>query len=363
MMRSGQRWRDRHSDPNGVVELAIARVQHAYVNDSHPWFLGFSGGKDSAALATILFEALRRASRSGPLNKPVTLLYCDTGVEIPVMAQQARRALRELAKDAAAQGLPIRSRSASPALGDRFFVKVIGRGYPPPTNKFRWCTSRLRIEPVRRVLDERGIERATVLLGVRKGESVARDRTVLRHRDEAAYYLRQDGSSRARIFAPLLDFSLEDVWGVLFSSLTPNGMRVSRLGQLYRSAGGECPILKAPESPPCGSGRFGCWTCTVVRTDRAVTNLVADGEVELGPLLAFRNWLAAFRDDPTCRCRRRRNGARGPGPFTIAARKLILAQLRKTQAKVPWTLIHKAEIREIHRCWRVDRRSASYREH
>jgi 3'-phosphoadenosine 5'-phosphosulfate sulfotransferase (PAPS reductase)/FAD synthetase len=35
-----------------------------------------------------------------------------------------------------------------PEMADRFFVYMFGRGVPPPSNTFRWCTSQIKIEPM-----------------------------------------------------------------------------------------------------------------------------------------------------------------------------------------------------------------------
>jgi 3'-phosphoadenosine 5'-phosphosulfate sulfotransferase (PAPS reductase)/FAD synthetase len=35
-----------------------------------------------------------------------------------------------------------------PSAVESFWVNVIGRGYPPPNRVFRWCTSRLKIDPM-----------------------------------------------------------------------------------------------------------------------------------------------------------------------------------------------------------------------
>ena len=90
--------------------------------------------------------------------------------------------------------------------------------------------------------------------------------------------------------------------------------------------------------------------------------MVDEGHRELEPLYKFRNWLASIRSDPNYRCSYRRNGAAGLGPFTLSARKEILQKLRRAQQKAPWVLINSEEIREIHRLWRLDRTSSSYRE-
>jgi DNA sulfur modification protein DndC len=312
--------------------------------------LGFSGGKDSSALLKLLFLALRESR--APLV-PVTIVYCDTGVDIPIVTSLVRRTLRSVVREARADNVPIRVAVARPPLKDRFFVKVIGRGYPTPTNKFRWCTDRLRIDPVRRLISRISRSPAVVLLGIRRGESNERDRTIWRHGTQDPYSLSQARSPH-KIFAPLLSYSVQDIWSALRYSDLPSSIDVATLERLYRDAGAECPVIRDPNGPPCGVGRFGCWCCTVVRRDRAVTSMVAEGHTELAPLLRFRNWLSAMRDNPRHREKRRRNGSPGPGPLTLSARKLILRRLLEAQSQVPWKLISIDEIRLIRRLWQVD---------
>ena len=36
----------------------------------------------------------------------------------------------------------------STMIEESFWVNIIGRGYPPPNRTFRWCTQRMKIDPV-----------------------------------------------------------------------------------------------------------------------------------------------------------------------------------------------------------------------
>jgi DNA sulfur modification protein DndC len=294
-------------------------------------------------------------------ESPVTVLYCDTGVEIPVVAHLVRRTLRQLSREAKAASLPLRVRIARPRAEDSFFVKVIGRGYPPPTNKFRWCTDRLRIVPVQREIARISGREALVLLGVIHGESPERDRTLEGLKTERPFMLLQRGSARTTVFAPLLNYSTKDVWDTLALVPWPKAVDTDELATLYRQASGECPIIRDPQGTPCGKGRFGCWTCTVVRKDRGLTGLVEGGYAHLEPLLEFRNWLQEIRDQPAYRCLLRRNGARGPGPLTLGARRLILRRLRSVERRAGIRLITDKELRLVRLLWEADKDSASYR--
>ena len=125
-----------------LSELDLATVDEIkaeYRASDLPWFLGFSGGKDSSAVLKLVFSALRELKER---PRAVTVIYCDTGVEIPLVRRLVRETLNQVEVEARAEGIPIEAKVAVPKLEDRYFVKVIGRGYPPPTNKFRWCTDR-----------------------------------------------------------------------------------------------------------------------------------------------------------------------------------------------------------------------------
>lgn len=346
-----------HTTPT-YSETTIDFIADEYRKSEAPWILGFSGGKDSSALLRLVYNALMAVKRP---KIPVTVLYCDTGVEIPVVASFVRRTLRQISVEAKVSGLPLSTNTAKPRIEDSYFVKVIGRGYPPPTNKFRWCTNRLRIEPVQRAIARMSDRGALVLLGVRHGESPERDRTLSGLRTDRPYFLHQRGGKDTMVFAPILRYSTKQVWETLESYLLPRSLDAYRLGDLYRRASGECPIVRDPQGAPCGKGRFGCWTCTVVRKDRGLTGLTEDGYPELQPLLDFRNWLQEMRDETEYRCRRRRNGAPGPGPLTLDARQLILRKLHAAERKAGIKLIRTGEQDLIYRLWADDRRSLSYR--
>lgn len=338
---------------NKKISEALDYVSRVYVESGRPWYIGFSGGKDSSAVIKLVFQALKALPKA---VSPVTIIYCDTGVEIPTIKHLVSTTLAKLDAEAQELSLPIKSIAVSPPINDRYFVKVIGRGYPPPSNKFRWCTDRLRINPVRRALHDAKIDNGLLLLGVRNGESMARDRTIRRHAADQKGFLRQTGNSGIPIFSPIIDFHVDDVWELLSEPGLPLSINSVRLAELYKGASGECPIVRDPKGASCGKSRFGCWTCTVVQRDRAVENLVKLHEHKgLQPLLYFRNWLQAIRDDPPRRERRRRNGNEGLGPFTLKAREEILERLLDAQQATEWELISPAEIAAIEDLWELDR--------
>ena len=330
-------------------------IKHEYLSNDTSWYLGYSGGKDSSAVLKLLIIALAELKQ---FHKQVSIIYCDTGVEIPTIAKYVKITIKKLKNECNDLRLPLKFIIAKPKIEDRYFVKVIGRGYPPPTNIFRWCTDRLRINPVKNIIDNE--KDSIVLLGVRKGESQERDKTITKHNTALRYYLNQGNSNKTKIFSPIIDYSLEDIWASLKFNSIPTSIDHQIIGQLYKDAGSECPVYRETKGTPCGKGRFGCWTCTVVRKDKSVQSMIENGYSNLSALFEFRNWLSAFRDDVNFRCRYRRNGNLGLGPITLEGRRLILKKLLRTQNKSGLKLIPKEELVKIKELWGIDKNNRKY---
>ena len=314
------------------------------------WIIAFSGGKDSSAALRIFMAAFKRAAT--PLAN-VTILYCDTGVENPVLDSYAKAFLQALDDELQAVGLPFKVKLLKAPVTDRFFVRIIGRGYPPPTNSFRWCTTGLRIKPVSQFIERQDPENTVVVLGLRKTESRQRDRSLALSPN--LYWQKQrEGKGDYDLFLPIVEMDVAEVWDAIFGLSSPRCLNNRDLERLYRGASGECPVIKSPTAPPCASGRFGCWTCTVVRKDKSAAELIRAGHVELKPFLTFRDWLSEFRNDPDNRWTSRRSGAKGLGPFTVTARKKILRKVDQLEDATKTVIIDAEERGVIAALWTMD---------
>jgi DNA sulfur modification protein DndC len=129
-----------------TVDALVAQTQQLYLADSVPWVIGYSGGKDSTAVLQIVWLALA-ALPEEQRAKPVHVISTDTLVENPVVAAWVTHSLDVMKEAAERQGVPISPHRLTPAVTDTFWVNLIGRGYPAPRPKFRWCTERLKIKP------------------------------------------------------------------------------------------------------------------------------------------------------------------------------------------------------------------------
>jgi DNA sulfur modification protein DndC len=335
---------------SALFSNTIEHIQREYLRNNLPWSLAFSGGKDSSALLKLVYLALEELPEK---TKPVTIVYCDTGVEIPIIRSSVIKTLYDLSREAVENDMPLRTQIVRPALQDRYFSKVIGRGYPPPTFKFRWCTDVLRIKPIRSVINNTN-EQSVILLGTRKGESIERDRVLSRYKTSREYYFQQANSRNVVIYSPLIEYQASDIWSILRNNSMPQSIDTEKLQILYSIVNsGHANNLSATDILNA-KGRFGCWTCTVIRHDRAVENLIRGGEESLVPLFEFRNWLVLIRDNPSYRLKTRRNGNRGPGPFTIEAREEILDRLLEAQSRARFDLISIEETEFIRNQWLLD---------
>ncbi|MDR3625232.1 MAG: phosphoadenosine phosphosulfate reductase family protein [Ignavibacteriaceae bacterium] len=333
---------------NYIANNTIKLIRQEYLKDNLNWSIGFSGGKDSSALLKLTFQAMLTTKKK---EKKINVVYCDTGVEIPIMAKLVDNTFKILRKEAKEYKLPFNCIKLSPKISDRYFVKVIGRGYPPPTNIFRWCTDKLRVIPIQTFIKNHSYENI-ILLGVRKGESVERDKVILKHYLENIYYFKQSNYKQAKIFSPILNFNESNVWEVILDDSLPKSIDGRKLKKYYT-------LVKNENENKLG-GRFGCWTCTVVRKDKAIKNLIDAGYTNLIPLMNFRDWLISIRDKTDFRCKHRRNGIYGLGPFTLETRLCILDKLLKAQNESKYSLISEEEIDYIYYLWDIDKKSNKY---
>ena len=154
-------------------------IQKMYLADSRPWVVGYSGGKDSTTALQLIWYALAELPPE-QRQKPVYVITSDTLVETPVIVNYITSTLERIEQKAKETGMPFRTDIVTPEIDQTFWVNLIGKGYPAPYTKFRWCTDRMKIKPANRFILERVAEHGEVILilGVRKGESSTRDQVL-----------------------------------------------------------------------------------------------------------------------------------------------------------------------------------------
>lgn len=334
-----------------------ASLRELYLADDRPWLVGFSGGKDSTMVAALVFDTVLSVPEERR-QKPIAILCTDTRVEIPAVVEMVETTLARMRKFATERNLNVEVHLLRPPAEQSFWVNIIGRGYPPPNRTFRWCTQRLKIDPVSRWVEQRmgRWSEAVLHLGARRAESATRAQTLGR-RETRNGLTKHPDLPRVWVSNPIQHLATEAVWAYLLQRPNPWGDNNRALFKLYSDAGGgECPIQIDTSTPACGNSRFGCWTCTVVEKDKASEGLLATGDERMEHLIDFRETLIEFRD-PTkgYRDMKRMNGADGPGPLKIEARRELLKRLLDLQAETGLTLISEEELLLIQQCWKTAR--------
>ena len=375
-------------DVSGDVERLIQQTEQLYCEDDLPWVVGYSGGKDSTATLQILWLALARLPIA-KRTKPVHVISTDTLVENPVVAAWVNVSLDRMRVAAQVQRLPLEPHRLTPSLSDRYWVNLIGRGYPAPRPKFRWCTSRLKINAsnkfIREVADEHG--EAILVLGSRKQESDARKRVLANYEKSTRELLSRNGDpklDRVWVYTPISHWSNDDVWEFLVTVENPWGYSNQDLFSMYRgaTADAECPLVVDTSTPSCGDSRFGCFVCTLVDKDKSMQAMIQNDEEKrwMLPLAELRNKYLEVKEDRVHREFRRMDGSltaftnsRGEttlvhGPYKQSYREELLRAVLKAQSAVRsgavqlgrsdlerFQLITPEEIEEIRRIWIQDK--------
>ncbi len=361
---------------NRSLKDIYEEIRTVYLSDNRPWILGFSGGKDSTCMVQLVWNAISEL----PVEKRTKKIYVissDTLVESPKIVEQITNTLDKMEKAAKESSLPISTNLVRPVLEDTFWVNLLGRGYPAPSNQFRWCTDRLKIRNADRFINERVSEygEAVVVLGTRKDESGSRQQLMNLYEIKGSLLSRHSTIAQTYVYTPIRDFITEDVWNYLLQNKNPWGNNNRDLLAIYQNAkSGECPLVVDTSTPSCGNSRFGCWVCTVVEKDKSMENMIDNGEEWMEPLLEVREELKRTQDPEVktqVREMKRRHGRvqfytdgtekATPGPYKMEFRKEFLRKLLRAQNKVrkngpdpQMRLISQEELHEIQRIWRME---------
>jgi DNA sulfur modification protein DndC len=315
-----------------AIQLTIESLQ-AYGPEYRHWAIAYSGGKDSSATVTVIAWLIATGQIAAP--ESLTVLYADTRMELPPLHATAMVLLQELEQRG------IKTQIVLPALDDRFFVYMFGRGVPAPKNRFRWCTPQIKIEPMELALahlrEDYG-EKFLMLTGVRLGESAMRDQriTISCNKDGAecgqGWFQLSTPKSVADVLAPLLHWRVCHVWDWLTFHAPSYGFSTRLVAEAY--GGDEAEEINA---------RTGCVGCNLASKDTALETLLKLPQwTYLAPLTRLR---PLYQEMMKPRYRVRKQGERKKdgtlssspmrmGPYTMEARSYGLGQVLGIQEEV-----------------------------
>lgn len=360
------------------IDGLITTIQNLYLSDEIPWMIGYSGGKDSTAAVQLVWMAIERLPME-QRKKPIHIMNTDTLVESPVVSKWVEKSLDAMRVTAKEKQLPFIPERLIPDYNDTFWVNLIGRGYPFPRMKYRWCTDRLKIKPVNNFIKNKIAEHGEIILvlGTRKQESSRRNRTMTNLEKKRVRELLSPNPTLANelVFSPLESWSNDDVWVFLMQYKNPWNYSNADLMTMYRgaTADNECPLMVDKDLPSCGKSRFGCWVCTMVENDKSMEAMIANDEEKewMTPLLEFRNVFGNENGDRERRSFRRmhgnlqgNNGKLFHGPYKKEVREDWLEQLLSIQKEInengpeefqDLEIICLEELRAIRRIWVLEK--------
>ncbi|AFZ23643.1 putative sulfurtransferase DndC [Cylindrospermum stagnale PCC 7417] len=363
------------------IQALTTEIQELYCLDEIPWVVGYSGGKDSTATLQLIWNAISGIPPE-KRTKTIHVITTDTGVENPYVSAWVRNSHEHIKLAAKEQQMPMQPHVLEPEVTDTYWVGLIGKGYPAPRQKFRWCTGRLKINPSNRFIRDvvRSSGEALVILGTRKAESPSRAATMKKLEEKRVRDRLSPNANlpNSLVYSPIEDWRTDEVWLYLMQWENPWGHSNKDLFTMYResTADNECPLVVDTSTPSCGSSRFGCWVCTLVERDKSLNAMIQNNDEKewLQPIVDFRRELDIENDREKRDFRRiwgevqlfERNVEGGtsiepiPGPYTkywreYWLRKLLTAQTQMRQTAPEnmrdITLISLAELSEIRRIW------------
>lgn len=317
-------------------ELTIQSM-NAYGPLYDHWVFAWSGGKDSSATLTYVVYLIESGQIAAP--KKITVLFADTRLELMPLWLSALEIIKQLRKRG------IDCNVVMSELDNRFFVYMFGRGVPPPSNTFRWCTPKIKIDPMmqrlRDLYDHSG-GKFLLLTGVRQGESAQRDGRIAMScgKDGAecgqGWYQMTAPDDICDKLAPLLHWRICSVWDWLKVFAPQEKYGAWATAQIADCYGGDAAEEK--------NARTGCVGCNLASKDLSLALVCQLPEWSyLSPLFRLREIYAELKK-PNNRLRKtglqtRKDGSLAKnqnrmGPLTFEARRWGLAQVMAIQAEI-----------------------------
>jgi DNA sulfur modification protein DndC len=320
------------------IALSAESLRHYGSLYGH-WAIAFSGGKDSSATVTLVVDLIEKGEIPRP--ESLTVLYADTRQELPPLHKAAMALLDNLRQRG------FETRVVLPQMDHRYFVYVLGRGVPPPSNTFRWCTPKLKVMSMERELDalrqERG-EKFLMLTGVRIGESAARDQRIAMSCTKdggecgQGWFQQTASNAVADTLAPLLHWRVCHVWDWLVQADVELGFPTFEIAEVY----GHDPQDDLGETEPLNA-RTGCIGCPLVQEDSALERVLENPKWEyLSPLRQLRPLYWEVKK-PQHRLRKhgevKKDGTLAKkqgrlGPLTLETREWMLGEILRIQDEV-----------------------------
>ena len=173
------------------------------------------------------------------MHKKIYVSTSDTMVENPIVKRYMHSSSESINKAAQRDRLQIEATIIYPEPDQTFWSRIIGLGYPTPEPPgFRSCTDRLKIAPMNTYVNDRIQESGeiVILLGVRKGESLTRQKTITAREIEGKLLNMHNDIPHAYVYNPITEVPNALVWECLLRDdcRSPWGTDMKYLFDLYQ---------------------------------------------------------------------------------------------------------------------------------
>ena len=287
---------------NSKLITAKNLLRYYYLNDKRPICISYSGGKDSTSLLYIVCDMLNDLKNENiGLNKKVYIINSNTLAELPPLLKHLEHSLKMIRDYAVNYDLPLIVEEVFPEIKDTLNVQLLGVGMPPPSNTFRWCTDKLKVNPIDKKIKSLFPNGEFIsVIGTRKDESFDRSARIEKLSIKGTNLKINDRYPNASNLMPIEDWTTKDVWEHLFMQ-TNDLVDIDFLWKLYSDASGkdanECSFVAAGGKDidngklGCGVSRFGCWQCYMVRdVDKSLDGLMNSGYENIDLYKEYRDW-------------------------------------------------------------------------
>lgn len=211
----------------GAIASGVDHIRSTYerYKDTALCYVAFSGGKDSAALLGVAFEALK--------SDEFSVLYGNTGFDMPETFDTVEET-RRLVESRSIRFIDAKS---------PFDPIEAWRLFGPPSRRISWCCqlkSSAQTNALREVMTETGAGRSVAFCGVRWAESPRR----------ATYDYDMDGIKIAGQVSsyPILNWTSAEVWATLFREKLP-------INRAYRNGFNRVGCLLCPRTNGVSTSR------------------------------------------------------------------------------------------------------------
>lgn len=314
---------------------------------SDPWCCSYSGGKDSTSLVTWI-EWLRRAGWI-TVERP-QLVQSDTGVE-DVKLQAISRQMMDVLR-----GCGWECAVVEPAVSERLYPQILGRGLPPihpGVRRMRWCTRSTKIDPMERWRKE--CSGGLTMTGMRLGESAMRDGKLLKKTGCASGGECGIPDPDERTFSPIINWTtchvvdwLNGMVGKPVRKMMGDLFAVTKeLVGIYGVKVGQ-PTFDFAE-PEITASRFGCQGCPAIGAERFAPQSVVRRNGKGHPFNELYDvWYQARQPESRLL---RLAGKAVIGPLKMAVRQILFARVMDIQRRAGVVLVTPEDEAFIRQCW------------